>query len=816
MNFLINAIRFKDPFFRPSESTNFLLSCIGRKVKIEIDFSYEDPFFATEDDFIRFFPSPADVGTLYNPQELVFTNVVGGFSNYEVGDVFVQSGGSQGSGNFTVTEILSGELIRVGGVSFTAEDLPAGGYIANNTPMTAARYSYNFVPSGNSYNSLVDGELQQLQLDGVTTTPAAMSFNGIKSYQIGSAIIKANPTVGVTQLFTITHETVLTPFFLLVQYPELIAGLPPDYYNLANCLNFVCRIELGRNLSDPSALKVVEFNQPGNTGWFGETFNGGATNYNISSFIIKRFSDSALLPALEFDNECVVEIIIDNTTGPFVTGLSKFALNFCYLPDSETYYQNNGRDQRQNFVFDLAEGLTDGPTVYGANNATTLQVITNTDTVMLSATQIKITARINLGTLSKSIISQGDFKRYMLWVNAEKHSLTALTSDKVALLVQVDEFAQILYDTDLIVANTVLIQHPFTDKADGVPDNLDVFPVDDVAARTDFSIDFTDKEDDGILITRVTSQIRLVKTGQPNIKLDEMSVDTSAFPLIGFVPDINYDANRVFKIPAGEIRKVFSVHRDYVADAAPVYKWYHNFPFMVRWEYWVKLPGVTTVPADLFDPTNPFFKGINHFWHRMAAVSGWTLQYYLRFNIQQNGESFTQEFTRTLISHNYGDNPEWINESIKSYNLTGTELLSGGVRFINDFEKTRLVASFEWDGVVAAPPLDDIEITMWIEVKELGGIAGIRRISSVYVFDSQSWFDSIDGSGKVVVATPSAGVYTGEAYVDNTKLPTNKNYTVYARLYHKPTGLACTVTSLYTEDETDCLAFEDIIPWEPE
>jgi hypothetical protein len=62
---------------------------------------------------------------------------------------------------------------------------------------------------------------------------------------------------------------------------------------------------------------------------------------------------------------------------------------------------------------------------------------------------------------------------------------------------------------NLITAQTKYIQHPFnadTDPAHLIESGLEMFPVDDIAAQTDFTIDFAGITGDGIIINKVKSK----------------------------------------------------------------------------------------------------------------------------------------------------------------------------------------------------------------------------------------------------------------------------------------------------------------------
>jgi len=204
---------------------------------------------------------------------------------------------------------------------------------------------------------------------------------------------------------------------------------------------------------------------------------------------------------------------------------------------------------------------------------------------------------------------------------------------------------------------------------------------------------------------------------------------------------------------------------------------------MHRWEYWESIGSISFLPDGIFDTTQPL-NGLNHFWQRYTTVSGWTINHRLKFSIEQNGEIFEQSFDNEYTSHPFNDNSQWGNESITSYDVdSGLPLVNGGDNFIQGYSDTRIVASFEkLTGDV--PILDDVEIVIWIEVYESGGISDIRRISSVYEIGDNSWFKSIDSSNKVF-KDMSGAVFTGECLIDSSKIPDEAQFTIYARLYDK-------------------------------
>ena len=74
-------------------------------------------------------------------------------------------------------------------------------------------------------------------------------------------------------------------------------------------------------------------------------------------------------------------------------------------------------------------------------------------------------------------------------------------------------------------------------------------------------------------------------------------------------------------------------------------------------------------------------------------------------------------------------------------------------------------------------------MVIWIEVFEEGGVAGSRRISSVYQYDSDTWFESVDATKKIKLSLLGNTV-KGECLIDNAQIPLNKQqFKITARIF---------------------------------
>ena len=807
----INNIAYIDKFRTAVTDVDWLLANIGEPLDIEIDFTVEISQIAQsqstdESDWFYYQPSPSLVN-LTNTDGLIWAENSEAFAEFYVGDTINISGSPSNVGNFTIIDKRGNQGIVVL-EPLTGRGLYKTGTIINvTTSFAGIKYYWNLIENSEApnYLSRVTGEEQMAKVNNAnaaSTTPITMVLNGNKDYQIDSITIEGIAAYTYSQAFTIKHSTVVTPLFIESQYNDLLARTKPSYFEAGNCLKHIFKIEANRDLSNPNDLQTIEYNERlGETGWFNENYNGGSTNYSYSNLVITRVSDSATLDALELSSACDVTFDIDNTTdSPFSSLNTKSMALFWQLPEQDNYTQN-GRNLQQNFVYDYAQHTLDAATSVGsAYNV----AIAEFETVILSASKIACRIRVSLNANSQGYVNENANKRYLLGFMVENHALTRETSDKVNLLLNVNDFEIQLYNSNLISNTTQFLNHRFNSFADGIS-LIEAFPTDDLVSYSEFNIDFNGLESDGINILNVAHELVLTHPTNAEIKLESNVYTTTASQFLsGYVPLIDVEQNREFRLSDGDFRKLVDITRDSANDSGTIYAYKTTYPFFVRWETWEALSGVTNPPSGVYDTTLPN-NGLNHYWYRYQTL-GYELNYRLKFTILQNGEQFNQEFDSAIIMHPFDDNAEWGNETIKSYDVdSATELVSGGNKFLQSYTSSKLVASFEKvSGTL--PDIADVDIVFWGIVKENGNIKSVVRFSSVYDDNGNTFFSSTDGLG-YVVKNKTGSVYTGEVLVDYTKLPSASDFTIYARIYDNP-PFGCPADGISTEADV-CILTED-------
>lgn len=772
---------------RGNVDLDFLSGCIGERIKVITEVYFEQVYIITPDNGAGAKPTPSQSQQLFNDNAILFLDGVF-LNDCQVGDLLFVSGSSN-AGNYVLTEIVSGAFGRFTNedgtpVSFSPEPLPEDSYVANITVLKSLIYQYGLGAGG--FNSPTDDSLQKFVINSssqLSSIDIYLNAVGNKDWQF-DLLFSDGEGLGPTstqQIIKITHSTIVSPLFLAGQYDDMRNGLAPEYFLPDNKIKYSSQIDFQKNSYDVDEQKRLDIEGTGQFGWYGTKFNGSAPGYKINSLVLTRESDGEIINQLEYDR-VIVEVEVESLGAAFDDFDNAMIFGFNYLPDDSAFYQNTGRTMEENFCFDSKFFNLNNTDENGDKYGTPYQVIDRVKGGNIVGNTCKITAVIDFGNKVLERLHQADTAKYAIWVISEKVSVAPELSDKTALLIQADEIHVQLTTVDLIDATTLFIEHPYDSVAYGKP-TLELYLVDDAVANSVYSIDFTGKESDGILLKSVTPQIVLTHATEADIVLDSFRANLDNFPTVGSLPavqDIDFNQKRQYKIEDG-IRKTIAFERAYSMDSGLIKYYVLNFPFMNRWEYWIKIAGLTSIPEDLFDNTVPF-GGANHLWNRLANISGWSLKYRTTFEIEQNGALFEQSFETTLTSSYFNSNTDWINCEIDSFDpITGDQVVVGSKNYAYAASDTRIKATFEKvSGDV--PDLDKVCIVIWAEGFEGGGISEITRISSRYDVEDVSAYRSLDSSKRTVM-TKTGSVFTGEALLKFSKVQSYSKVSIYARIY---------------------------------
>jgi hypothetical protein len=158
----------------------------------------------------------------------------------------------------------------------------------------------------------------------------------------------------------------------------------------------------------------------------------------------------------------------------------------------------------------------------------------------------------------------------------------------------------------------------------------------------------------------------------------------------------------------------------------------------------------------------------NNYYHYVS--NGYEFIFRINFVFDWNGKTYNDSNDYSIEVNDYlaGD---FTNESIKSYDEDGVEILDLGVKFLKGVSK--IVASFERIGI---PNEKDLQAYFMIEKFEGTGLSDARKTTTA----RSSIYETIKAID--IEVQPNLILVTG--FVDENLLSAG-NYTIYCRLFEK-------------------------------
>lgn len=794
MGVVVEDIRFKNEF--KATSTDYLLGNIGDKILVEIDFRAEEVFVTgAEEDINRILlaPQPFRVN-VPDSTDVIYCEDIDALTNFKVGD---KVGLSITATVYTIYEKLGDQAFRVyvsaiGDTNFFVAngkydtELLVNEYIYLTTPLTSIIYRYNFNEnrSAGTFNSLIDNNVNRMNSSLAVDTVGVsvpMTFAAPNTNNIGNATVVRRAGDTTSQKFTISHYTYITPFFLAENLNDFRNSIAPNELRAESSLKFVTSIDVGRNDNDPNFIETVDFFvDDGNVGWFGENFNGNATNYSIGEVTYKR-ADTSVITSVELTaNEQTVEIVVRNTVDSPFDATTPFTLNFSIMPDDVDDYRNNGKTIIENFYFDRGVGGAGGVLSDGFNLGLDTQIIKNVSAVVNPSnptTEILITGTLQLSAEALAEFSSRGGLEYFFWVSTQDGALDTEEADKVSLIADIDTFYIDLTDDGMLSFDDKFLRHYESDiETEGTSTPI-VRTEDDVVVRSRISIDRLGREDDEILISSIGSEIVAMKSDGSEFTLEQFSQSLNGTQVIGDSQFIDVSSDRAFQMPDVEFRKTISVKRRIDLDTTDLRYYDLVYPFLMRWEYWKALSGTNGDAFDVAEGEDKF-NGQNQEWQRYDTLTDWDIYYRTTVNLTKNGNFLSYQNDTLLETYDYLEDTDWTTETIVA--LNADTLAPQGDLLINP---TRIKISKTYVGTTP-PSIDDVEWVCRIEINEQGGVNDIRFLSSVYDWTENSWLSSVDASNKVL-KTVDGSVYSAEFLVDSSSLPDSLEFKISGRIYNE-------------------------------
>jgi hypothetical protein len=727
------------------------------------------------------------------------TDEGGRFTDFNVGDT-IENENIPGitDGTYKIIEKVNNFTIRVSDTLGGSVVLPTyygnDGVIRLVDEPKAISYDFGFAENDeiSDFTSKIDGILQRYELSDPTQIDLTFSpavANGKKSWQFsnyGAEIRRVSSDNTLRRYdFEIKHIIRINPWFLLSQTSALQNGIAPSYYDLFKCLKHAYRIRSYRSSTEPNYYQeLVVSNTLGNTGWTSENFNGNPPQFRFLSVAYNNTINS-----LEVDQETDFTIQIEELAAPV-----KFAVvNFIILPEDDSEYANIDEYMDFNYLYDRAEVSVGGGPANGEKFGGAYQVFKNVS-VSTSTGTCTVTGTVDFGSTCQAVINAKTFKRFWIAVEVLSDDQNAPTANNVVIGTGIKSVSFDIPESSL-VTEVSFLRHDINDIIDG-----DEFPIlkteEETVGNVGLVVDTAGF--DSLLIDSVSVQI-IGKSLTQQAILQQYDLDLTGLPVIDGARFVNVDDRTQFNVIDEEIRSAYQLKREPVNDSGTQKAYRLVYPFIFRWEYYRQLL-LNSLPSDLFDVSQPF-NGYNHNWNRIGDLSGWGI--YFRLVINLTGDGLTKTFVRDseLEHRDYNANPDWINETIKIYDLDGNELTAnngfGIFPYIKSGEIVKVVATFE-------STVGDVDVSKTVAYSRIypqegGSHIDSQSFSSIYDREEISLFTSNGGNGLIQLSAVGP-ILTCEFYADGDKVSGDSTISV---LIDSPVQIGLpveTIEAIYTNE----------------
>ena len=701
------------------------------------------------------------------------------FKDLNVDDtiIFNSGGSSVNNQTYIISEKLNDYQIRLtqspgGGTPTLTSQLETSGTLNLIQDPTGASLDFGLIENKEAVNfdSKVSQDLMRYEL-GVAaapfvTGPTPMLPVGKLDWQLGSCTL-TNLTSSAerdayTYQFEFNQELYIHPFYLPEQILDLTNAfpIPPKYFKKENCLKYVTRIRMYRELQDDNAYQEGVFDDKvGNTGWFDEEYNGGTPAYSASNLVYSNTIgalDPRTLTSITFDIDTNLSV---------TTGVTHWVtLNFIVLPEKDNDYKNRNQLQQENYVWDRAQQFTgNGTPINGDQFGGGYEVISNM-LVVAGTNKVTVTADIDFGSDALAKINTLSNGGYMLacYTNVG----TAEPADSchyVTMLIDVNEMETEITD-DIVDVSTVFLFHDQNDDSI-VTGGSTVKVEDEIVAESLILLDQTPTTGyPNAQIDAFSAQIVAKKTGEDDVILLEQDFLVAGNAMQGTVRSLNVSPVTGFEVNSSEIRHNFRAYRSPSDDIATEYAYRVQYPFLYRWEYWEKQI-LGTLPLDWYDSSEQH-NGYNEEWFRIQGLTGWNIYHRLESTVSFDNVTKVINSDKLITPQDYLANTNWTAESITAFD-GATALSYSGDPYIMENKQTTIKANFtDVSGLLG---VSDVYMVARLIPKENGTFIANESLSSVYDRENKGLFIG-DSSGKIAI-TLVGSVFTGEFDIDYNEIP---------------------------------------------
>lgn len=656
-----------------------------------------------------------------------------------------------------------------------------------------------------SYN--VTDEIRGVQLNYNDFTEVEIAINESLSidysFEMESVLSKVTPfiefksnygTVEITNTvsnvsykkkYEIEIDFMLSSFF--EQITDLENKKPPEVVFDANSLTDVIKLNFLPEWNNPN-IKIEndmkETERLGNTGWFDENYNALPNNFKVKSIDYFDLGGKSVT-TLSYGTEIKVKAVISGIKN--LSTESDFKHGFIWLPKSEDQYKNKKTPFYENTKISSNFSST-------AFNANTMYPFLyegySTDDAKMNTRAISYTI-VNEDLIFEAIFSptlqflnffenRVNDRKYAIWVSVADRTLKTAFSDRVSLLLDVNDMNYFVkIEGNLEGVTNYFLEHPQNNLETGT-EFYEGFLEDDILARSFFGIEIGKKLNQVILGFEVENTL-----SGSTFELERYVVNTQQFITIpSGVQEIDFNSERGYKLEPNNNKNWVKIIRNSSGDGNGKSGYQILFAQKIRWEYWLKK---SNVPSEYYD-NDLSLKGNNNDWlHYLNKSDSHKINFFIIFDISENGllKRYKNNFPITFkgydeninvqTEHKYFDNETGNLLNVGFEQSTGRPL---GVILSN--KKTRIEITYikldgNWD-------IENIYGVIKIEIDRGAGVFSQYQLSSIWGSENDNILIPLPPNNKLLIEQIETNVIKVSCLVDYTKLEKAFMYKITGRI----------------------------------
>lgn len=465
-----------------------------------------------------------------------------------VGDQFdYNSVGSGVTFNGTIVTVSATVITFTVNTGAAANGTHSDATMYGTTDYDAAVFQFGLIENTEptNYTNKVDGSGQMFQLNGITGGYQTMlPVAGAKSWITGDCEIMRAAIASGVYTFTIKHEFIILPYDTVDLEPYLTSGtLPPDLFDGVQSLKYVFDLRVREALSNPNQEQaVIDSNNLGSVGWFGENYNGFSNHY---AAVIDEYidtTDNVVVTAVQIDRKTTVRGTITGTNGTFDAN-TYIGIYVSAILDSSQYAANTTL-YKELWNYDNAVKQV-------GTTSTPAGIITRITSTLVGVDEITFEIDIEFDTDQQALLAAG--QSFLIAAQTCDNTLSQTLSDKVMIVAGISELIEDSDVDDLLEWDSAeVLFHP-NNEHDFGSSNSRLWNEDGIFNRFRFNLNNTK----GAILKALTLKYLARDTSGNEFTIQEVPFDLSSGVLVPiggglYKQAFNLDATRGFQLPAGD------------------------------------------------------------------------------------------------------------------------------------------------------------------------------------------------------------------------------------------------------------------------